>query len=100
MIIQFSNGAGIESSVIASIHTEPSRVGSKDLSYPPRIHVYTFREGLGLGSMFGSSKPTASHFMSIQMPSDLHAENECRRLVAKWMGLPEPTPIPDVFVSG
>lgn len=54
--------------------------------------VYTFRESLGLGLF--SQKPTASHFLSIPMPSENEANAECRKLVAKWMGLPEPAGSP------
>lgn len=91
MIIQFPNGAGIESSTIASIHASRAERVSNDITRPPYIVVYTFREGWG--DFLSRNKPTASHFMNIQMPDDLTAENECRRLVAKWAGLPEPAPM-------
>jgi hypothetical protein len=95
MIILFPNGAAIDSSVIASIHVSRSEQIRDGLCRPANIVVYTFRgEGLGL-SLFGNQRPTAQHFLNIQMPDDLTAENECRRLVAKWAGLPEPTPMPD-----
>jgi hypothetical protein len=89
-IIQFPNGAAIHSSVIASIHVESGRkVG--ELEHPAHIIVYTFKEGFGgLLSLYGN-KPSAAHFMSIPMPTENEAREECRRLVAKWMGLPEPT---------
>lgn len=76
MIVQFSNGAGVESSVIAGIYVEGARADTV-----ARIHVYVFRENL---MMFGSGKPTASHFMSIPMKTDEEAEAECRRLVDVW----------------
>lgn len=96
MIIQFPNGSAVHSSIIASIYVEPSRK-HRDLEQLATIVVHTFRDGLGLG-LFGS-KPTAAHFMSIPMPSENEANNECRRLVAKWMGLPEPAPIPPLTVD-
>jgi hypothetical protein len=96
MIIIFPNGAAIESSVIASIHVSCSEHIRDGLSRPANIVVYTFRgEGMGL-SLFGRERPTAAHFLSIPMPDDLTAENECRKLVAKWAGLPEPKDFPEV----
>lgn len=97
MIIQFPNGAAIDSSVIASIHVIRQEVRG-EITCPAIIVVYTFREEFGL-NMFGRSKPTASHFLSIPMPSDLDAENECRNLVAKWMGLPDPELIQPIKVT-
>jgi hypothetical protein len=93
MIIQFPNGAGIESSIIASIHVTRSERISGGIERGAAIQVYTMRGGDDLFNMFGS------HFMSIPMPDDLTAENECRRLVAKWAGLPEPKPLEPVVVG-
>ena len=87
MIIQFPNGAGIESSIIASIHVSPGERCSETKTLPPRIQVYTMRGGEL--SLFGhASRPAAAHFMTIPMPSDAEAEAECRRLVQEWAGMP------------
>lgn len=100
MIIQFPNGAGIESSIIASIHVTRSERISGGIERGAAIQVYTMRGGDDLFNMFEPrNKPTSSHFMSIPMPDDLTAENECRRLVAKWAGLPEPKPLEPVVVG-
>lgn len=89
MIIQFPNGAAIDSSVIASIHVSAGEKLSGGMERPPHIVVYTFRQDLSF-NLFGREKPAASHFLSVPMPSENEANDECRRLVARWMGLPEP----------
>lgn len=98
MIIQFPNGAAIDSTVIASIHVVAAEKRG-DLERPAQIVVYTFRESFGL-DIFARSKPSASHFLSIPMPSESDANMECRKLVARWMGLPEPKEVVAVSEDG
>jgi hypothetical protein len=78
MIIQFPNGAGVDSRVIASIYVEKSY---KDT--PARIIVYVFR-GDGMTLNPWNDNPKASYLFSIPMASDAEAYDECRKIVDQW----------------
>jgi hypothetical protein len=78
MIIQFPNGAAIDSSVIAGIYVD---------THSKSIQVYVFRsDGFSLNPW---AKPAASHLMSVKgYDTEEEAVAECRRLTAEWIGKP------------
>ena len=84
MIIQFPDGTAINSSVIAAL-----KMSEADGKWPGRIQVYTFQNRDGLLS-FGTSRPTAEHFATINVGTNEEARAALKRLTAQWMGLPIP----------
>lgn len=91
MIIQFPNGSAIDSSVIASIHVQQAR--TDNYATKAQIVVHVHKGGDDLLPLFGAMRQRGvSHFMSVEMPSDEAAVAECKKLVAKWAGLPEEPP--------